>query len=73
MTMRTYTVIVRGKSHEWGFRVKCTEADAADWRADGFDVYEEVNTIPFWVPAPLIPLWCRAQDLWNWPSTWGRG
>ena len=72
MTMRTYLVTVRGKQHEWGFKAQGNEADKAEWEADGFEVWEVANTVPFWVPAPLMPLWCRLQDIWNLPSTWGR-
>jgi hypothetical protein len=68
MTIRNWIVTVRGRQHEWGFPMRGTDNDAAEWRADGFDVSETVNVIPGWVPAPLVGWWCRVQDVWNWPS-----
>ena len=36
---------------------------AAYWRSTGLDVWEMVNTIPDWMPAPLVRPWCRLQSL----------
>lgn len=70
--VRTYMVNVRGKQHEWGFKAQGTAEDKAEWEADGFQVWEVVNTVPDWLPARLTSLRCRLQDIWNWPSKWGR-
>lgn len=70
---RTYSVTVRGKQHEWSFRVQATEEHVADWRADGLEVFELVNTVPVWVnDIGLTRAWVFLQDLWNLPSNWGR-
>lgn len=62
-----------GKQYVWGFVIWGTEADAAEWRADGLEVFELANTIPAWVVSlGLTRVWIALQDLWNWPSTWGK-
>lgn len=69
--MSHFTVTVRGKMSEWSVRVPPEQAAAM--REDGFEVHEIVNTIPEWVVnVGLQRIWCAAQDIWNWPSTWGR-
>lgn len=67
----TWIVDVRGKVHTWSVAVSDDQAKAM--QEDGFTVYEAVNTIPAWVVnLGLTSAWCRLQDLWNWPSRWGR-
>lgn len=62
-----YSIIVRGRHHEWGVYVP--EAQAKAMQEDGFEVSEVHNTIPAWVvDAGLIRPWCWAQDLWDLPS-----
>ena len=63
---KLHMVIVRGDAKSWGIETYITEATATDWRADGLDVEEVVNTIPAWVVgAGLTRPWCWLQDLLN--------
>ena len=56
------TLFVKGKHKRWSFRVTGTPQHLADWRADGLEVDEVVNTIPTWAPCRL---WCWAQDVFR--------
>jgi hypothetical protein len=68
---RNYVIEIQGKHHRWGFPIKAEPEHAEDWRADGFEVYEVTNTIPEWAAwEPLLSLWIRAQDAWQWLRLW---
>jgi hypothetical protein len=69
--MPRYMIDVRGDRDEWGIFVP--ERMVAGLRADGIDVKEVVNVIPYWLPSWAVHPWCRAQDIWDWPSRWWRG
>lgn len=71
--IRTYIIEHHGNTHTWALLIRRTEEAAADMRADGIELHEMTNTVPFWVAElGLARLWCFAQDIWNWPSDWGR-
>lgn len=57
---RHYSITVRGASSEWCFDVYAKPEHVEDWRADGLEVDEVVNTIPEWAPPKL---WCFIQDI----------
>lgn len=57
-----YSLVVRGNEHAWTFDVDALHSHVEDWRADGLEVNEIVNTIPEWLPAALIRSWCFLQD-----------
>ena len=40
-----------------------------DWRADGVEVYEIENVIPWWA-ARFPRAWCFAQDVFNFRNPW---
>ena len=62
-----WMVEVRGQRDAW--HVIVSEDQAKAMQADGFTAYEAVNTIPAWIEnAGLTWFWCRAQDMWNFPS-----
>lgn len=70
---RTYIIDYPGTAFTWGLVVQIPEEAAADMRADGIELHEVTNTVPLWVAnLGLARLWCFAQDIWNWPSNWGR-
>jgi hypothetical protein len=69
--MPRHSVVVRGRASEWAVYVEQEQAEAM--REDGFEVQEIVNTIPAWaVDLGLTRIWGAVQDLWDWPSRWGR-
>jgi hypothetical protein len=68
---QTYSITVRGKHHEWSFPIVATESDASDWRADGLEVHQVLNSIPEWAQRlGVTRIWCRGQDLWGWLRLW---
>ncbi len=70
---RTYIIEHHGRTRIWALIVYRTEEAAADMRADGIELHEVTNTVPFWVAElGLARLWCFAQDIWDWPSNWRR-
>lgn len=60
-----YSLTVSGSKHTWVFPISAPPEHVADWRADGFDVTEVVNTIPAHMPYWLMRLWAKAQDIWR--------
>lgn len=69
--MAKWFVVMRGERHEWIMVIG--EAQAKGMMEDGIPVFEIANTVPVWAAnLGLTRLWCRLEDLWNWPSRWGR-
>jgi hypothetical protein len=68
--MPRYMIEVRGERDEWGIFVP--EQMVEGLRADGFEVIEVVNSIPYWMPSWAIRPWCLLQDIWDMPSRWWR-
>ena len=66
---RRYAIIVKGNQHTWSFSVWAEPEHVDDWREDGLEVDEIINTVPLWVPAPLRKWWILAQDIFNF--RWG--
>jgi hypothetical protein len=63
---RPYSVTVRGRYRTWAFTVNAEPEWVRDWREDGLEVDEVVNTIPVWaVELGLVRVWCWVQDRWN--------
>lgn len=64
MTRKLYGLAVRGKHCEWGFRVWLDPKYLDDWRGDGLQIDEIVNTIPAWWVEWGLPvnLWCWLED-----------
>jgi len=60
---KKYSVKVHAR---WDVVFHATPAQVADMRADGLVIDEICNTVPDWMPAPLVRSWCRAQDAWQW-------
>ena len=68
---KTYAVSVRGREATWVFTAKAPPEHAEDWRRDGLLVDEIVNTVPEWAAwQPLLGIWVRVQDLWQWLRLW---
>jgi hypothetical protein len=66
MGKKLMSVEVKGKHSRWGFEFYGDPAYLEEWRADGLEVYEIVNTIPVWVVRWGLTLpWCFMQDLFN--------
>jgi len=63
---KRYSISVHAR---WDIPFKATPQQVADMRADGLAVDEICNIVPYWLPAPLVRSWCRAQDAWQWLRT----
>lgn len=62
--MKRWAITVQGDRHEWSFEVRGTDSHVEDWRADGLQVDEVVNSIPAWVvDLGLLRAWCFVEDL----------
>lgn len=63
---KLYSITIRGKQHTWSFDCFVNPEFVDEWRADGIEIDEMVNTIPEWVAdLGLSGVWCFLQDLWN--------
>lgn len=63
------SITVRGRSHIWSFNFYGNPKYLEEWRADGLEVDEIVNTIPTWAPPKL---WCFLQDIFNFKNPWSK-
>lgn len=67
-----FEITVRGKSGAtFGFPFEGDPQYLDEWRAEGFEIEEVLNTIPVWVvDLGIARIWCRAQDAWKWLRLW---
>lgn len=68
MANKQLSIEVRGKEKSWSFTFLGDPKYLDEWRADGLEVFELVNTIPAWVADQglwAIKLWCFLQDVFN--------
>lgn len=66
-----YCVTVRGAHSTWGFPITAEPEHVEDWRADGLEVDEIVNSIPEWAQRlGLTHTWFMVQDFWQWMRLW---
>lgn len=64
MGKKRYSLVIRGNYKTWSFDILAKPEHVADWRADGFEVDEIVNTIPLWVAElGLARAWVFCQDV----------
>lgn len=60
------SVEVQGKKHKWSFEFYGDPKYLDEWREDGLEINEIVNTIPVSVVnAGLAGIWIKAQDIFN--------
>ena len=65
------SITVKGKRATYSFRFKGDPRYLDEWRKDGLDIDEIVNTIPLWAQQlGLTRPWCRVQDAWNFLRLW---
>lgn len=62
-----HTVVVEGRCSTWIIETYITRETAQDWRDDGLEVRETLNTIPaWWVDYGFsVRLWCFWQDVFH--------
>lgn len=63
---KKYHLTVDGDRYRYTFDVWVNPQYIDEWRKDGLDIVENVNTIPLWaVNMGLMGLWIAIQDFWN--------
>lgn len=63
---KRYLLVVRGKQHEWLFKIDAAPEHVVDWRDDGLEVNELVNSIPYWIAGTvLMRPWIFIQDVFH--------
>lgn len=63
---KLYSLEIRGKSKEWSFNIYADPKHVEDWREDGLEINEIVNSIPEWVAdIGMTRLWIIIQDIFN--------
>lgn len=67
---RPAIIHLRGRRYSWSMPVEATEADLAEWRADGLEVYAVESRIPEWLPSVLVRPWAWCQAAWQWGRLW---
>lgn len=69
---RRMCIRIRGKSGAlFGFPFAGDPKYIEGWQAEGFDVYEVLNTVPRWaVQLGLTRVWFRSQDVWQFLRVW---
>jgi hypothetical protein len=66
MSQKQMMIEVRGKRKSWSFPFYGDPKYLAEWRADGLEVNEVYNTIPYWVvECGMARPWCFVQDVLN--------
>lgn len=67
-----HIVEVRGKQSTWLAATYITRKTAQEWREDGLEVHEAVNSIPnWWIDCGLpMGLWCFVQDCFHFKNPW---
>lgn len=71
MTTKRLSITVKGREKTWGFTFDHDPKYLAEWRADGLEIDEVLNTIPTWiVDMGLTRPWCFCQDVFNFRRPW---
>ena len=65
------SITVKGRNSSWSFQFLGDPKHLAQWRADGLEVAEVLNTVPQWaVQLGLLKPWVRIQDIWQLIKLW---
>ena len=69
-----HSVTVQGRERTWSIATYITKATADDWRADGLEVSETINSIPLWAVEAGIPVrgWFFVQDVLRFKNPWAK-
>lgn len=63
---KLYSVEVQGKYHTWHFYTYVNSKFVQEWRDDGVEIVQIMNTVPVWiVDLGLTRIWCFLQDIWD--------
>lgn len=71
MAKKLYGLRIQGDRHFWSFDVMVDPQYVQEWRDDGIEIDEIVNTIPAWITdLGLVRAWCFLQDLFHFKNPW---
>lgn len=74
MASKLLCIHIRGRHKSWGFNFYGDPKYLDEWREDGLEVTEIVNTVPAWVvDIGMVRPWIFMQDILNFKNPWGRG
>lgn len=63
---RQYLIEVKGKEKHWSFNFYADDKYVEEWRKDGLEVNELINSIPLWAHRlGLTKVWFLVQDVFN--------
>lgn len=63
---KLHSLVVKGKHETWSFGVFVDPKYLDQWREDGLEIDEIINTVPeYIVDLGLMRFWFFLQDLWN--------
>ncbi len=63
---KLYNLKIQGDEYLWSFEIEANPEHVEDWRRDGLEVAEIVNTCPEWaVKYNLHKAWFFLQDVLN--------
>jgi len=66
MANKLLSITVRGNHHKWSFNFYTDPQHIQEWREDGLEIDEIMNTIPVWVAdRGWTRAWCFVQDLFH--------
>lgn len=66
MTKKLLSISIKGKTKNWSFNFYGDSKYLDEWREDGLEIDEVVNTIPEWiVMLGLTKGWIFFQDIFN--------
>jgi len=66
MANKLLSITVQGKHNKYSFNFYGDTKHIENWRNEGFEIDEIVNTIPTWiVDLGLTKVWCKLQDWFN--------
>ena len=64
--MKLLSIEVKGKTKVWSFKFYADPKYIEQWREEGLEINEVINTIPEWVVEyGLTGFWIFFQDLFN--------
>ena len=63
---RLLSIEIRGDTKDWSFNFYGDPKYIEDWREDGLEINEIINTVPEWVVhLGMVKPWVFFQDLFN--------
>ena len=66
MTKKLLSLSIKGKEKTWSFNFYGDTKYLKDWRNDGLEIDEVINTIPDWIVyMGFSRIWIFFQDLFN--------